>query len=360
MTWQAVSRQLTAMPSELYLVRLIHAQSGRAFPGERLWSAAQLVKVQLPSGFCAPAIVRDAIFISTPTLGTKTQAISRRGPRRPAAPWFWRPCDPMGMLPVWSCRLAPATFRPGFVSVPVRCHLRWRPLRGQVVSAMPMAATSASTDWRHLGRFRRFSPIRSPRAALRADKLLGQTAVRPCGPRATSRLLLQSAQASVQPRPLARPISTPLFPATRLLFQHPRHRAGQRHLPRLYAALEDRRPLSATRLEHRRSGWVARLLSQGTPAPRVETHLSARQPRISPAVTIAQTTTCTAPSRGLLFPPQGRAVLTTSAPLPHSLPATALLAIQLTESIQRQSANAVRHPIRTLHIGMDLLVSDKV
>src|ERR1035438_8045689 len=42
LTWQAVSKQLAAMPSELYLVRLIHAQSRCAFPGERLWTAGQL------------------------------------------------------------------------------------------------------------------------------------------------------------------------------------------------------------------------------------------------------------------------------------------------------------------------------
>jgi len=42
LTWQAISRQLAAMPAELYLVRLIHCQSRRAFPGERLWNATQL------------------------------------------------------------------------------------------------------------------------------------------------------------------------------------------------------------------------------------------------------------------------------------------------------------------------------
>jgi hypothetical protein len=31
------------MPNELYLVRLIHNLTGRPFPGERLWTAAQLV-----------------------------------------------------------------------------------------------------------------------------------------------------------------------------------------------------------------------------------------------------------------------------------------------------------------------------
>jgi hypothetical protein len=52
--------------------------------------------------------------------------------------------------------------------------------------------------------------------------------------------------------------------------------------------------------------------------------------------------------------------VTAGAPLPYSLPATALLGIQLTESIQRQSANVVRHLTGILHIAMDLLVSEKI
>jgi len=42
LTTQAVGRQLAAMPHDLYLIRLIHGQTKRAFPGERLWTAAQL------------------------------------------------------------------------------------------------------------------------------------------------------------------------------------------------------------------------------------------------------------------------------------------------------------------------------
>ena len=38
----AIRRQLAAMPHELYLVRLIHHATRAAFPGERLWTAAQL------------------------------------------------------------------------------------------------------------------------------------------------------------------------------------------------------------------------------------------------------------------------------------------------------------------------------
>jgi hypothetical protein len=45
LTWHAIRSQLAAMPHELYLIRLIHHQTGRPFPGERLWTAAQLVRV---------------------------------------------------------------------------------------------------------------------------------------------------------------------------------------------------------------------------------------------------------------------------------------------------------------------------
>lgn len=39
---QAIRRQLAAMPYELYLVRLIDHATKRPFPGERLWTSAQL------------------------------------------------------------------------------------------------------------------------------------------------------------------------------------------------------------------------------------------------------------------------------------------------------------------------------
>lgn len=45
LTCQAIGRQLAAMPCELYLIRLIHHASRRAFPGERIWTAAQLMQV---------------------------------------------------------------------------------------------------------------------------------------------------------------------------------------------------------------------------------------------------------------------------------------------------------------------------
>src|SRR5215469_1489866 len=43
LTMQAIRRQLAAMPHDLYLIRLIHQATKRPFPGERLWTASQLM-----------------------------------------------------------------------------------------------------------------------------------------------------------------------------------------------------------------------------------------------------------------------------------------------------------------------------
>ena len=40
---RAIRRQLAAMPHDLFLIRLIHHATGRPFPGERLWTASQLL-----------------------------------------------------------------------------------------------------------------------------------------------------------------------------------------------------------------------------------------------------------------------------------------------------------------------------
>lgn len=45
LTAQAIRRQLAAMPCELYLIRLIHGLTKRPFPGERLWTADQLMNL---------------------------------------------------------------------------------------------------------------------------------------------------------------------------------------------------------------------------------------------------------------------------------------------------------------------------
>jgi hypothetical protein len=44
LTLQAIRRQLAAMPHGLYSLRLIHAHTHRPFPGERVWTAEQLLQ----------------------------------------------------------------------------------------------------------------------------------------------------------------------------------------------------------------------------------------------------------------------------------------------------------------------------
>jgi hypothetical protein len=40
---RAVGRQVAAMPARTYFIRLIHFQTRRPFPGERLWMASQIL-----------------------------------------------------------------------------------------------------------------------------------------------------------------------------------------------------------------------------------------------------------------------------------------------------------------------------
>ena len=44
LTMRAIRRQLAAMPHDLYCLRLIHSQTHRPFPGERVWTAHQLLQ----------------------------------------------------------------------------------------------------------------------------------------------------------------------------------------------------------------------------------------------------------------------------------------------------------------------------
>ena len=44
LTMQAISRQLAAMPYDLYRLRLIHNQTRRPLPGQRLWTPDELLR----------------------------------------------------------------------------------------------------------------------------------------------------------------------------------------------------------------------------------------------------------------------------------------------------------------------------
>ena len=44
LTMQAIHRQLAAMPYDLYRLRLIHNQTRRPLPGQRLWTRDELLR----------------------------------------------------------------------------------------------------------------------------------------------------------------------------------------------------------------------------------------------------------------------------------------------------------------------------
>jgi hypothetical protein len=154
LTLQAIRRQLAAMPSELYLVRLIHHPTRTAFPGERLWSAEQLGR---------PATVRFLRVRNREGCDVYVQPYA--GPQN------------AGYILVDLDRVQPtviATMRanghdpcvvlqtsPGHLQAWVR--LRTAPLEPELATAVGkrLAATyggdPASTDWRHLGRLAGFT-----------------------------------------------------------------------------------------------------------------------------------------------------------------------------------------------------------
>jgi RepB DNA-primase from phage plasmid len=154
LTWQAIRSQLAAMPNELYLIRLIDHQTRRPFPGERLWTAAQLVR--------AAAIrflrVRNAegcdvylqpyagnqnagyILVDLDRADPTAVAVMRANGHDPCVVLQTSP----GHLQAW-IRLSTSPLEPAVATAAGR-HL-----------ARLYGGDLASTDWRHLGRLAGFT-----------------------------------------------------------------------------------------------------------------------------------------------------------------------------------------------------------
>jgi len=154
LTMQAVRRHLAAMPHDLYLVRLIHGQTRRAFPGERLWTAAQLtypatlrflrvrnregcdVYIQPYSPNCNPGYVLVDLDHGNPAI---LEAMRHNG-HEPCVVLQTSP----GNLQAW-VRVSAAPIEPTIAS-----------FVGKLL-AHAYGGDLASTDWRHLGRLAGFT-----------------------------------------------------------------------------------------------------------------------------------------------------------------------------------------------------------
>ena len=154
LTLQAIRRQLTAMPNELYLVRLIHHQTCRAFPGERLWTTEQLgsaatvrflrvrnregcdVYVQPYAGDQNAGYILVDLDRAQPT----AMATMRAHGHDPCVVLQTSP----GHLQAW-IRLSTAPLEPAVATAV-----------GKLL-ATAYGGDPASTDWRHLGRLAGFT-----------------------------------------------------------------------------------------------------------------------------------------------------------------------------------------------------------
>jgi RepB DNA-primase N-terminal domain/RepB DNA-primase C-terminal helical domain len=154
LTLRAVRRQLAAMPHDLYLIRLIHNQTRRAFPGERLWTAAQLT---------LPATLRFLRVRNREGCDVYMQPYAEN--RNPG--YILVDLDHRGPQVVETMRtdgLAPCVVlqtSPG--NLQVWLHVSATPLEPAVASrigkqlAQRYDGDLASTDWRHLGRLAGFT-----------------------------------------------------------------------------------------------------------------------------------------------------------------------------------------------------------
>jgi hypothetical protein len=274
LTWQAISKQLRAMPSELYLVRLIHAPSGCAFPGERLWSAGQLVSAATIRFLRARNREGCDIYIY-PYAGDQNAGyiLVDLDVPQPMVLETMRahghdPCVVLqtspGHLQAWVC-------------------LRTGPLEPAVATAAgkwlahAYGGDPASTDWRHLGRLAGFTNQKPARRASSGQapwvRLLYARAS--LAPQADS--LLQSARVSAQSRPLAphTDASVPSGPALVPSISAAQASAIYRGCMQRWR-IADRFPQPDWSIVDL---WVARhLLSQGMPALRVAAILRLASP----------------------------------------------------------------------------------
>jgi DNA primase RepB-like protein len=154
LTWQAIRSQLAAMPNELYLIRLIHYQTRRPFPGERLWTATQLVGaatirfLRIRNGEGCDVYIQPYagnqnagyILVDLDRADPMVVEVMRANGHDPCVVLQTSP----GHLQAW-VRLSTAPLEPA-VATAAGKHL-----------ARLYGGDLASTDWRHLGRLAGFT-----------------------------------------------------------------------------------------------------------------------------------------------------------------------------------------------------------
>jgi hypothetical protein len=280
LTLHAVRRQLAAMPNELYLIRLIHHQTRRAFPGERLWTATQLGNGGTV-GFLR-ARNREGCDIYIQPYAEDQNAGYILVDLDAAEPAVVESMRADGHAPCVVLQTSPG-------------HLQaW--IRLSIVPLEPAVATAASkqlarayggdwasTDWRHLGRLAGFTnqkpARRTPGGSAPWVKILHAGV----GLAPRSDTLLQSVRAIVQPQRRSPPAA---WGAS--VLSSSGEGASFPSIDAAEAVAIYRGCMQRWRIAERFPQpdwsivdlWVARhLLSQGTPAPQVQDILQLASPQ---------------------------------------------------------------------------------
>lgn len=306
-TMQAIRRQLAAMPNELYLVRMIHHPTRRAFPGERLWTAT-LLGSGAAVGFLRACNCQGGDIYVQPYAGDQNAGyilvdLDHASPKV-IATMRAQGHDPCVVLQT----------SPGHLQAWI--HLSNSPLEPAVATAAGKhlahlyGGDLASTDWRHLGRLAGFTnqkpTRRTPRGYPPWVKLLHAHA----GLASHAEQLLQSVRQRVQP---SQPAAAS-FPIRSTATEPDPIRAAE--ATAIYQGC-----LQRWRILQRFPQpdwsivdlWVARhLLSQGTPTLRVQAILRLASPQFprhhgDPQDYLRRTIARAA------FPSPGRAVCTAPA-----------------------------------------------
>lgn len=302
------------MPNELYLIRLIHNQTGRAFPGERLWTAAQLVHAAtirfLRARNCEGCDVYLLPYAEDQNAGYILVDLDRADPRVVEVmranghdPCVGLQTSP-GHLQAW-VRLSASPLEPA-VATAAGKHL-----------AQIYGGDLASTDWRHLGRLAGFTnqkpTRRTPGRYAPWVKLVhAHAGLAPC-----AAALLQSIRQWAQP---------PGHPASRLTMNSTTELGptSADEATSIYRSCMQRWRILQRFPQPDWSIvdlWVARhLLSQGQPAPQVQTILRLASPHFprrhgDPDGYLRRTVARAA------FPSPGRAVCPDHEPVPAPLEA---------------------------------------
>lgn len=154
LTRNAIDRQMAAMPSEIYLVRLLHSATRRAFPGERLWTAQELTRGSVVRFLRARNREGWDVYLQ-PYAGDHNAGyilLDLDHPHRQVV-------DRMRAAGHQPCVLLRTS--PGHLQAWVQVSLQ--PLPPAVATALGRHLAStyggdpASTDWRHLGRLAGFT-----------------------------------------------------------------------------------------------------------------------------------------------------------------------------------------------------------